>query len=287
MPTTYSMTSWNWTVHVEHGVVGDDVGVAEILQDVQLARNRSLALLAGGDRRDHHLDGHRLVRRAGGGPGRPRPCPRRRSASRSGIPGRSSGTTLAVVDAGYRRARRWRFVAGQGADGQVHRRVPAAAEAANLRGPLGRRSPRPGRRTRSPPPRSSRHRGAGPCRSGAVDLGAVGAAKVAEEADRRVELDQEVVPREEPVLGHRELDLRRPPDHERLVALEGVFSPQVRTGGDPQDSRSSRAGSGSSTWVAGLFATSRTSRRLTDPAEPRSHAVPREDGRVAEAPPRG
>ena len=44
----------------------------------------------------------------------------------------------------------------------------------------------------------------------------------------RVELDQEMLAREPTVLGDRELDLRRPADHEGVVAVEDELLIRVR-----------------------------------------------------------
>jgi hypothetical protein len=68
----------------------------------------------------------------------------------------------------------------------------------------------------------------------AVDDRAVGAVEVAEVAGRGVELDEEMVARQHLVVAHRDLRLRRPADHQRLVAIEVEFLPREGAGGDAQ-----------------------------------------------------
>ena len=221
-------------VELEHRVEGDDVrGCLEVLEDVQLALEPELGPVAGGDRGDHHLDGDRAV---GGQLAGEEDLAHPAAADPLldqvfGVGGR----VLAPVRDALVAEPADDVLVGQGADGEVGRRELAAAEAVDL-GPAvpgglldldHERALARGDRVAVAEPD-----GVDP---GAVDLRAVGAAQVAEEADRRVELDQEVVPRQEPVLGHRELDLRRPPDHERLVAVEGVFHARMRPGGNPKN----------------------------------------------------
>ena len=48
-------------VDLDHVVVGDDVGMPEVLEDLELAAEIGLGPLAGGDGGDHHLDRHMSV----------------------------------------------------------------------------------------------------------------------------------------------------------------------------------------------------------------------------------
>ena len=97
-------------------------GGVQVLEDLHLAAEVVLGAVAGGDGGDHHLDGDRPVGRRAGGPGRPRPCPRRRSAARSGSRGGSSGTGGGGCAGGRRATRAGSSPAPRAADGRPRAR---------------------------------------------------------------------------------------------------------------------------------------------------------------------
>ena len=203
-------------VVLEGLVEGDDVAVPEVAEDVHLAEE-----VAGGPARWRRSSGPSpswppADGRPRGGRGRPRPCRRRRSSARSssraGRPGNRRRRSAQASQNHSATSPGWAEIvrsAGAAAP-QLRQAIGTAAGRLDQRPSNVAVAGRDGVAVAEP-------RLLDP---DAVDLDPVGAAEVADRAAGRVELDEEVVPREEPVVVERELRVGGPADDERRVAID-------------------------------------------------------------------